>query len=57
MGASTVFAGGLGQNERAILKANDIRVYVGVKVKEPKTIVEDFLNNNLELGGHECDHH
>lgn len=56
MGATEVLAGGLGQKAIAILKAHHIEVHTGVKVKDPKTLVEELLNNNLELGGYECDH-
>ena len=56
MGATAVLAGGLGQQAIAIMKAHHIEVHTGVKVKVLKTLVEDLLNKDLELGGHECDH-
>jgi len=56
MGATDVLAGGLGQKAVSILNAHNINVFTGVVSKDPKTLVEDFLKNNLELGGHQCDH-
>lgn len=51
-----VFTGGMGARAKEILAENDIETITGVSPKEPKEIVADYLENNLELGEDCCDH-
>jgi len=56
IGTTDILAGGLGQQAIQILLRHNINVYVGVAQKEPKALVEDFLNDNLSAGANYCTH-
>lgn len=55
-GATDVIAGGMGQRAIAIFNQLGINVYVGAPSKDSRTIVEEFLNGELETQANLCDH-
>ncbi len=55
-GTTDVIAGGMGQHAVNLFNEQKINVFVGAPIKEPKELVEDFLNENLSLSANYCDH-
>jgi predicted Fe-Mo cluster-binding NifX family protein len=55
-GVNVVLAGGMGMKAQSLFRENDIEVYMGVGVEEPRDLVERFLRNELETGDNLCDH-
>ncbi len=55
-GVNKIIAGGMGQ--RAIQFFNDygIEVIIGAPVKDPETLIEEYLNGTLQLGENVCSH-
>ncbi len=55
-GVNKIIAGGMGQ--RAIQFFNDygIEVIIGAPVKEPETLINEYLNGTLVLGENVCSH-
>jgi len=51
-----VIVGGIGHNAIEIFHQNKINVFVGVAVKDPKELVNDYLDGSLETDGNLCDH-
>lgn len=56
MGVTDVIAGGMGQRAILLFNQNKINVFVGVPVKSPKELVEDYLSGTLETSDNSCDH-
>ena len=56
MGATDVITAGIGLKPVEILNRHKINVFVGVKVKEPKILVQEYLDGTLETNGNLCDH-
>lgn len=56
MGVTNVIAGGMGQQAISIFTQNKINVFVGVTVKEPKELVQDFIEGVLDTRDNSCDH-
>lgn len=55
-GVKVIIAGGIGQRAIDLFNQNDIVVFMGVPVGDPKTLVEDYLNQKLSTGQNLCDH-
>ncbi|MBP7496268.1 MAG: ATPase [Bacteroidales bacterium] len=55
-GVTDVIAGGIGQKAISLFNQNEINVFAGAKIKTPKALAEDLINNNLEAGSNYCDH-
>ena len=55
-GVTDVIAAGIGLKPIEILNQHKINVFVGVKVKDPKVLVEEYLDGILETNGNLCDH-
>jgi predicted Fe-Mo cluster-binding NifX family protein len=55
-GVTDVIAGGMGQQAITLFNQQNINVFVGAPVKEPKLLVEDFLTGQLLLNANYCDH-
>ncbi len=56
LGVTDVIAGGMGQRAIELFNQNKISVFVGVQVKDPKTLVEDYIQGCLETSDNVCDH-
>jgi predicted Fe-Mo cluster-binding NifX family protein len=56
MGVTDVIAGGMGHKAISIFNHNKINVFVGVPLKTPDELVNDFLEGTLETGDNVCDH-
>jgi predicted Fe-Mo cluster-binding NifX family protein len=56
MGVTDVIAGGLGQRAIVLFNQNKINVFVGVPVKSPKELVQDYMSGTLETSDNCCDH-
>lgn len=55
-GTTDVIAGGMGQHAVNLFNEQKINVFVGAPIKNPKELVEDFLNETLSLNANYCDH-
>ena len=55
-GATDVISGGMGQRAISIFNGLGINVFVGAPSKDPRKIVEEFLNGELETQANMCDH-
>ncbi|MEN8191369.1 MAG: NifB/NifX family molybdenum-iron cluster-binding protein [Bacteroidota bacterium] len=55
-GVSTIISGGMGQKAQDIFAHNNIEVFMGIGSEEPKILVENYLNNQLQAGNNLCDH-
>ena len=55
-GVTDVITAGIGLKPIEILNRNKINVFVGVEIKNPKTLVYEYLNGTLETIGNLCDH-
>ncbi len=51
-----VIIGGIGENALQLFREQNINVFVGATIKEPKELVMDFVNNNLKLQKNHCNH-
>lgn len=51
-----LIVGGIGHKAIEIFNRNKINVFVGVKVKEPKELVYEYLDGVLETNGNLCNH-
>jgi predicted Fe-Mo cluster-binding NifX family protein len=58
-GVNFVIAGGMGQRAVDIFTQNGITVIMGANSVEPKVLVQDHINGQLESGDNSCDsdHH
>lgn len=55
-GATVIIAGGMGQRAQDLFTQQGIKVVVGAPAETPETLVKDFLEGSLKLGGNACDH-
>jgi predicted Fe-Mo cluster-binding NifX family protein len=56
-GVSCVIAGGMGEKAQSLFKNEEIELFTGVPVKQPKELISDYLHSVLESGVNSCDHH
>ena len=56
LGASVIFAGGMGGRAIDLFKQNSINVIIGAPALEPEELVKSYLNNTLATGANVCDH-
>ncbi|HPF02795.1 MAG TPA: NifB/NifX family molybdenum-iron cluster-binding protein [Bacteroidales bacterium] len=55
-GVTDVIAGGMGQRAINLFNQQNINVFVGAPVKEPRMLAGDLLNDSLHAGANYCDH-
>ena len=55
-GVEIVIAGGMGVMAQDLFKENRIEVHMGVGVEEPRSLVEQFLRDELQTGDNLCNH-
>lgn len=55
-GANIVIAGGMGQRAQDMFTNQGIKVVIGAPAIEPRSIVEQYLSESLEIGDNVCDH-
>jgi predicted Fe-Mo cluster-binding NifX family protein len=55
-GTTDIIAGGMGQKAIQIFNNNKVNVFVGAEKLESKSLVEKFLNDDLQLLSNYCDH-
>ena len=55
-GSDLVIGGGMGQKARNLFAENGVQIIVGGPHKEPRMVVEDYLNDKLETTENSCDH-
>lgn len=55
-GVDTILAGGMGVMAQNLFRENGIDVHLGVGVEDPRVLVQQFLQNELETDGNLCDH-
>ena len=51
-----VIAGGMGHRAQGIFAENGIEVIVGAPAEPPESIVQSYLDGNLQSGENLCDH-
>jgi predicted Fe-Mo cluster-binding NifX family protein len=56
MGVTDVLTGGVGQKAIDIFRQFNIRPVIGVASKTPDELIEDFLNQQIEIGDNQCSH-
>jgi len=55
-GVTDVIAGGMGQQAIYLFNQQNINVFVGAPISDPKTLTLDFLEDKLTLNANYCDH-
>jgi predicted Fe-Mo cluster-binding NifX family protein len=55
-GVTHIIAGGMGQKAITLFTMQHIRVYMGVEEKPARTLVNEFINDELTTGVNACDH-
>ena len=55
-GANYIIAGGMGHRAISLFNQQNITVLIGAEAKPARTLVEDFMNNELKTGVNMCDH-
>lgn len=55
-GVSDVITGGIGLKAIEIFNKHKINVFVGVKSKDTRDLVQDYLDGVLETNGNLCNH-
>jgi predicted Fe-Mo cluster-binding NifX family protein len=55
-GVTHIIAGGMGQKAIALFNMQNIRVYMGVEEKPARTLMNEFINDELKTGVNACDH-
>lgn len=55
-GITHVIAGGMGHRAIALFNQHNIQVLVGAALKPAGTLINEFLNGDLEAGNNLCDH-
>lgn len=56
-GGECVIAGGMGEKAKNIFNQENIKVVVGAEIKEPRKLIEEYLNGSLATGANSCNHH
>ena len=54
---SCVIAGGMGESAQSLFKNEEIALFTGVPVKEPKELIVDYIQGVLKSGVNSCNHH
>ena len=47
----------MGESAQCLFKNEEIVLFTGVPVKEPKELVNDYIQGVLESGVNSCNHH
>lgn len=55
-GANMIIAGGMGQRAKDLFSQSGIEVLVGAPVRDPETLVTQYMEGSLETGSNTCDH-
>ena len=55
-GVTDVIGGGMGQKAIDLFHEQNINVFIGAPLSDPKEIVTQFINNKLELSANYCNH-
>ncbi len=55
-GVTDVIAGGMGQRAIDLFRQQNIDVNIGAQPKEPRQLVNDWLDKTLVTGANACDH-
>ena len=55
-GVNVVIAGGMGARALGLFNEQGIKVIIGAPAEGPETLVQYFLNGNLQSGANVCDH-
>jgi predicted Fe-Mo cluster-binding NifX family protein len=55
-GVNVIISGGMGHKAQDLFRQNHIEVCMGVLDGSPKSLVEQYLNNQLQTGQNLCDH-
>jgi predicted Fe-Mo cluster-binding NifX family protein len=55
-GVTDVIAGGMGQKAIDLFHEQNINVFIGAPMVDPKFIVSQFIDNKLELSANYCNH-
>ena len=55
-GVTDVIAGGMGQKAITLFHEQNINVFIGAPLIEPKDIVSQFLDDKLQLSANYCSH-
>ena len=56
LGVNVIISGGMGMKAQELFGQNQIKVCVGVNSDLPKSLVEQYLKNELATGENLCDH-
>ena len=56
-GVSCVIAGGMGESAQSLFKNEEIDLLIGVPVKEPKELINDYIQGVLKSGVNSWKHH
>ena len=55
-GGTLVIAGGMGKKACALFDENGVDIITGAVPYEPRQVVENYLNDQLEVTQNSCDH-
>lgn len=55
-GVDVIISGGMGHKAQELFAQNKIEVCMGVADGSPRTLVEQYLNKQLQTGQNLCDH-
>ncbi|MBN1108150.1 MAG: NifB/NifX family molybdenum-iron cluster-binding protein [Bacteroidales bacterium] len=55
-GVTDVIAGGMGQRAINLFNQQNINVFVGAPIKDPRMLADDLLKDSLQAGANYCDH-
>lgn len=55
-GVTHVISGGMGHRAISLFRQQNIVVITGAETKPARTVVDEYLSNNLSTGDNACDH-
>jgi len=55
-GVNCIIAGGMGSRAQQLFAEQKIKVITGASAKDPKIVIDEYLNENLVTGANVCDH-
>ncbi len=55
-GVGVILAGGMGVMAQNLFRENGIEVHMGIGTEEPRTLIEQFLHDELQTGDNLCNH-
>ena len=55
-GIDVIISGGMGHRAQELFAQNNIEVCIGIADGAPRTLVERYLNKQLQTGQNPCDH-